>query len=196
MKRPNLKMYDTFFRDFFRKDRLLILFLSGILLLIIAIPVNPKQEKEQEQNTEEGGIDSSDHTSMERYTKYLETQLEEILSLTEHAGEIRVMITLKDGGEKVVEKDRESNSEMVEEADSEGGTRTSNSNSVKEVSVYNREDIENGTPYITKEKSPEVSGVLVISQGGDNAVVVQNITEAIQALFDIDTHKIKVIKGN
>lgn len=105
------------------------------------------------------------------------------------------MVTLEDGGERVVEKDAESTSESVEEEDSEGGARTSNKSSVKEVSIY-ANGSGDGSPYVTKEKSPEVSGVLVIAQGGDDAVVVRNITEAIQALFDIDTHKIKVIKGN
>ncbi len=181
---------------FLKKDNLLILLLGGILLLVIAIPVNDKEKKVEE---EEAGINRSMITEgnemIERYTQYLESQLEEILSLTENAGKIRVMITLEDGGEKVIEKDTESTSESVDEEDSAGGSRTSNSSSVKEVTIYDNNS-ENGNPYISKEKSPVVSGVLVIAQGGDNAVVVRNITEAIQALFDIDTHKIKVIKGN
>jgi stage III sporulation protein AG len=41
-----------------------------------------------------------------------------------------------------------------------------------------------------------VEGVVVIAEGGGNAVVIKNITEAIQALFDVDTHKIKVMKRN
>ncbi|MGO5052197.1 hypothetical protein ACTQ6A_06710 [Lachnospiraceae bacterium LCP25S3_G4] len=40
----------------------------------------------------------------------------------------------------------------------------------------------------------KVSGIVVVTQNGDNAVVKQNITEAIQALFDVDTHKIKIMK--
>lgn len=42
--------------------------------------------------------------------------------------------------------------------------------------------------------TPEIEGVLVIAQGGENAVVVQNITEAIQALFGVEAHKIKIMK--
>lgn len=40
----------------------------------------------------------------------------------------------------------------------------------------------------------KVSGIVVVTQNGDNAVVKQNITEAIQALFDVDTHKIKIME--
>lgn len=179
-------------KDFFRKDRLLILLLSGILLLVIAVPVGPEEEAGMVENDYEAG---NENIRTENYTQYLEAHLEEILELIENAGAVRVMVTLEDDGEKIVEKDTESQSESVEEADSEGGTRSSSNHSVKEVSIYQGEE-QNGSPYITKEMSPVVAGVVVVAQGGDNAVVVRNITEAVQALFDIDTHKIKVIKGN
>ena len=42
--------------------------------------------------------------------------------------------------------------------------------------------------------TPEIEGVLVIAEGGENAVVIQNITEAIQALFGVEAHKIKIMK--
>lgn len=192
---------EKFSKEWLRKDRLLILLLCGILLLVITIPIGPSNEAETDSNSEGRTIlaelqNTGENVSAESYVGYMETKLEEILSLTENAGEVRVMITLEDGGEKVVEKDTESTSETIEEEDSEGGARTSNSSSVKEVSIYEGENGDSGNPYITKEKSPVVAGVLVIAQGGDNAVVVRNITEAVQALFDIDTHKIKVIKGN
>ena len=44
---------------------------------------------------------------------------------------------------------------------------------------------------MSKKLSPEVEGVIVIADGGDNAVVVQNITGAIQALYGVEAHKIK-----
>ena len=49
---------------------------------------------------------------------------------------------------------------------------------------------------MTKELTPEVAGVIVIAEGGDDPVAVENIIEAVQALFEIYTHKIKVMKRN
>lgn len=49
---------------------------------------------------------------------------------------------------------------------------------------------------ITYQEDDSVEGVVVVAEGGDNAVVVRNITEVVQALFAVDSHKIKVIKGN
>lgn len=49
---------------------------------------------------------------------------------------------------------------------------------------------------ITFRESDIVEGVAIIAEGGGNAVVTRNITEVVQALFDVDSHKIKVIKAN
>lgn len=49
---------------------------------------------------------------------------------------------------------------------------------------------------ITYQEDENVEGVAIVAEGGDNAVVVRNITEVVQALFNVDSHKIKVIKGN
>ena len=54
----------------------------------------------------------------------------------------------------------------------------------------------NVTVMITFQEDETVEGVAIVAEGGGNAVVVQNITEVVKALFDVETHKIKVIKGN
>ena len=50
--------------------------------------------------------------------------------------------------------------------------------------------------YTAQNIYPEVEGVFVVSQGGDNSSVKLAITAAIQALFGIDVHKIKIVKMN
>ena len=107
----------------------------------------------------------------------------------EGVGNVKVMITLASSSEKVVEKDQEMTSE-VQEGES-GGKNTSSS----ETAVYANGNGEE-TPYVKQELSPRIEGVLVIADGGDNAIVIENITEAVQALFGVDTHKIKVMKHN
>ena len=49
---------------------------------------------------------------------------------------------------------------------------------------------------VTYQKDDNVEGVVVVAEGGNNAVVIRNVTEVVQALFHVDSHKIKVIKGN
>ena len=45
------------------------------------------------------------------------------------------------------------------------------------------------------ERMPRVEGIVVVAEGGNHSVVVKNITEAVSALFDVDVHKIKIVKG-
>lgn len=40
----------------------------------------------------------------------------------------------------------------------------------------------------------KVTGVLISAEGGDNFVTVSKIQEAVMALFQIEAHKIKVMK--
>ena len=48
---------------------------------------------------------------------------------------------------------------------------------------------------ITRNRDETVQGIAVAAQKGDSPIVANEITEVIKALFQIETHKIKVIKG-
>ena len=169
-----------------KKDQLLIVFLVGILLLVISIPAGTKKDsntgtKKTLANSSKSSVGT---TKQSEYTAYMEERLERILSQIDGAGQ-------------VLEKDRKSNEENVSEQDSQGGSRTTSSHDTQETTVYNSGSSTSGVqePYVSKELSPQAQGVIVIAPGGDDAVVVKNITEAVQALFEIDTHKIRIMKG-
>ena len=182
-----------------KKDRLFIAFLTGVLMLVIAIPseTGQKREENSQKNAESFRVDSTKTMSQSDYTAYMEERLETILSQIEGAGKVQVMITWKTNGEKIIEKDRQNREEHVSEKDNQGGNRTTSTRDTQETTVYdsgNRNSSEQ-EPYVSKELSPKAEGVIVIAPGGDDAVVVKNITEAVQALFEIDTHKIRIMKG-
>lgn len=181
-----------------KKDRLVILILTGVLLMIIAIPV-PGGENDGTE-TKQRKTEAGEETVLadeDEYVSWLEEKLADTLSRAEGVGQVEVMITLCSSAEKIVEKDVESESEDLREEDSQGGNRITQSTISSEVTVYGTgEEGADGDPYITKEISPVIEGVVVIAEGGDNSIAVQNITEAVKALFDIDTHKIKIMKGN
>lgn len=184
-----------------RKDRLLIMFLTGILFLVIAVPFPDKTDKENgtvysHKRSGSSTENSSEDGNTEAYAEYLERKLATALSEVQGVGETEVMITMASSSEKILGADSESESESVKESDSQGGSRSTIQNRSSQTAIYDGEDGSQGTPYVTKELTPEVSGVIVIAEGGDDPVVVQNIIEAVQALFEIDTHKIKVMKRN
>ncbi len=173
-----------------RKSQLLILLLVGILLMVIVLPVPDGGEGSEEENnqTDVKITDAGD------YEVYLEEKTARTLQYVEGVGKAEVMITLKSSSQKVIEKDQQSSSQTTEEEDSEGGTRTLNDISSDKTSIYEQNSDGSQSPYVSKELTPEIEGVVVIADGGDNAVVVQNITEAVQALFGVEAHKIKIMK--
>lgn len=186
-------------KGLFRKDRLLIMLLSGILLLVLTFPASGSKTDTEEtadsrsQATNPVSIQTND---TEEYAAYMERRLGEVLSQVSGVGKTKVMVTLRSTAEKVVEKDEEITQESTAEKDSQGGTRSVSNSSSSGTTVYSSPEGNSGEqqPYITKEMCPAVEGVVVIAQGGDDPVTVQNITEAVQALFNVDTHKIKVMK--
>ena len=175
------------------KNQLLIGGLAGILLLVIAIPIEKKPEagEEREQVVEQQSADEDNGD----YAKRMERRLEKILENMVGVGKVEVMITLKDEGEKQVEKDRNKNSQDTKEQDG-AMTRSSTDQQSQEETVYFSGSENEGEPFVKKEVTPCVEGVLVVAEGGGNAQVAKNISDAVLALFPVEVHKIKVVKMN
>ena len=179
-----------------KKNQLLLILLSGILLLVIVFPV-PEQRESSSAAQQAGDAETSLSSEIRDngdYERYLEEKTSRILEDVEGVGEVTVMITLKSDGQKIIEKDQSSSSQSTDEEDSSGGTRSVEDQSSDKTSIYEQTADGSSTPYVSKELAPDVEGVVVIADGGDNAVVAQNITEAVQALFGVEAHKIKIMK--
>ena len=151
-----------------KKENLGVLLLVGLLLLVIALPTRQENENTiTEENTQE-----TDQGLQEQdWQTKMEERLVEVLEQVQGVGKAEVFLTCEGTQEKVVEKDE---TETVYERDSRG----------------------NQTPYVSAEIYPQVTGVLVVAQGGDDPVVIQNIQEAVHVLFQVEAHKIKVMKMN
>ena len=189
-------------KDFFQKkgwkkwdkSQWSILILTGILLMVIAVPSGAKKE-EKDLPAEEDTESRKDAAEKEDYVQNLELRLKDALSKIDGAGNVEVMITLEDSGESVVEKDTVNETSDLNETDTSGGNRTERSAQTTRSSVYKEENSEK-TPFVGKEMTPKVAGVLVVAQGGEDTAVKQNISEAVMALFQIDVNRIKVVKMN
>lgn len=194
-------------QKWFRKDNLLIIILTGILLVIIALPTRqdtaqgggtgasdgqpPQQEASREQDIPREASEETD--ADEAYMVYLEERLTEALSRVENVGEVRVMITLKASRELVVEKEQPVSRSSTEESDSLGGSRTVSEVDSDENTVYRTEG-GLSEPYVVKTLPPQIEGVLVVAEGAGSGTVSRNIVEIVQALFDIEAHKVKVVR--
>lgn len=168
----------------------LILVLAGILILIIALPTDTKEKKQAEEAKENI---SQENNTMEASKDEIERKLEDILEKIDGAGDVKVMITYQDSGTQVVEKDKNTSENSLEESDSTGGVRSTKEQQLQESTVYEDADAGN-TPFVSKELLPKVEGILIVASGGDNQKVKQNISEAVLALFQVEAHRIKIVK--
>ncbi len=174
-----------------KKEQIIVVFIIGLLLMVIALPEKKsKGTTDSAQSRTEGRTEDetvSGTTEDEEYGEYLERRLEECLSQMEGAGKVQVFVTLKSSTEKIVAKDRTSSKTLSGDEETETDSETG------EETVY--QDVEAGSvPYVVKEVSPAVKGVLVVAQGGDDPVVKQKISDAVMALFSIESHKITVVR--
>ena len=62
--------------------------------------------------------------------------------------------------------------------------------------MFERDSQGREIPFVTEETAPQVEGVVIAAQGGDNLTVAENLTEAAEVLFGLEVHKIKVMKLN
>lgn len=183
--------------------RLVMLLLAGILLILLTFPSIFSSKKTKDEPTKDI-INSSTENDMNTtscstntYIEEMENKLCGILRKVTGIGEVEVMITLKNSKEQVPLKDRPYTQEGLNELDGEGGNRTNSKVQRDESTILVTNDDGNEVPYIISEIEPEVEGVLVVAEGGDDVEIILDIMETVEVLFDVPAHKVKVMKlGN
>ena len=177
--------------------RLAIIMLCGVALLVLTLMGDDGQDdlmslhepSPTATKKSEDGEDKLD-VKMDDYIENMEEKMEKQLAKVEGVGNVEVMITLKSSAERHVLKDETQTAEKIDETDSSGGSRNNESSSKSDESVM----VEGEKPYTIKETAPYIQGVVVVAEGGNDARIKQEIIDAVQVLFDVEVHKIKVMK--
>ena len=110
------------------------------------------------------------------YQQNLEAQLESLISNLDGAGKVKVMVTLSGSESEVLAK----NTESIEE---NGVIKT-----IETIITVS------GKPYVTKTENPDINGVIIICEGGDDLTVKMNITEIITTALNVSADKIRILK--
>lgn len=156
--------------------RLMLVIVCGVLLLFLSYPGHEAEPDIQSANST--SVRTAETVTLEDYKRAREEELEQLLQKVEGVGQVETMITLKASNEKVMLKDSVNKGEANEE---------------KTVLVENSD--RDSSPYIVQEREPEIEGVVIVCQGGYDSVIKREITDAVSALFSIESHKIKIMKS-
>jgi stage III sporulation protein AG len=177
-----------FFGDHDEKSifKIISIFLCGLILLIISrvninnkiCNGNTKQEKIINNNTEDN------------YERNLEIRLENLLSQVNGVGNVKVMITLSNSKEMIIAQDSNQSETNSHNTDKDG--------TIKEIQDSKKElkkiILDGKKPVVLKEIEPKIEGVIIIAQGGNNAEIKSNLIKAVQAILNVQAHKIQVLK--
>lgn len=181
---------------------LLLICIAGIVLIVVSVPdvlsfskkENKVKQNQVGQELNQTSVSLGSKTNETDYVAELENRLKNMLKKVEGIGEVEVMITIESSKEKVILKDSPYTQDSSNEADGQGGSRITNGLSKEEETVLVQSEEGGAVPYIIKEIEPKIAGVVVIAQGGGNTKVINEINSAIEALFGVPIHKIKVMK--
>lgn len=194
------------FHKWFTKDNLIVLVLVGVLLFVISIPTKKSGENSEDTKVLSASEESivrgrsadavadaeTQESALEEYAAKQEAKLEALLMSMEGVGKVEIMLTFTSSEELVVEKDSPIVRSNTVEKDSEGGSRTITQYEAGDSTVYSSSSGDS-TPYVVKTLNPRVEGVLVVAQGAFDKEVSRNIAEAVQALFGVEAHRVKVV---
>ena len=161
-------------RNLFSKKKgltnLFIILLAGILLLTLGGGFGSKKEVPSKASTSAQQISAED----------LERKLEQTLTQIKGVGRVKVMITLEDNGSHELATDMQ---------DTKRG---------EESNLEQKTVIVGGSggsaPYVVREKSANVKGVIIVAEGGGDPSVCETIKKAVAAVLTVMPHRIEVAK--
>lgn len=186
------------FKSWKARDKWLFLLTMGVILCILAFPADRLSRRAAapaaaETEETEGALRAAAAADGgDSYEAGLERRVREILKTVDGVGEVDVMIIVKSSAEKVLHVDRSGSYSLTEETDSNGGTRRLEAEEQEDNTVMTGDN--KGTPIIEKEIKPELSGIIISAAGGGSPAVRAEISAAMEALFDLPAHKIRVLK--
>ena len=177
------KLWETQ-KEFFAAKRgrglLLLLGIAGILLIFLSELIPGQEQKAAVSATED----------LEVYVEKLEGRLLETVTLVEGVGEVKIMLTLESGVETVY---------ASTEKNTQSSTGTTSGSDVSNQSSYENEVVlvDDGSgrqALVQTALEPEIKGVAVVCQGGDDIAVIKRVTDVVSVVLGIPTSRICVTK--
>jgi stage III sporulation protein AG len=174
-------------------ENLVIFLILGVIIIIVASSFfSGDNNKDRNINTQAGVALLSTRETNEILK--LEERLEQILQEIEGVGYVKVMLTGVSDGEAVYAYNRiEQGNRQEQLRDTEIQSKTYETRTESELVFMDGSSGER-IPVEIKRINPEITGAVIVADGGGNSTVRSNIINAVEALLDIPKHRIQVLK--
>ena len=169
---------------------IVILGLIGILLIFISTYIKPSSYGSRAETEESEELTADE---LEKYRSALSEELGNMLASMNGVGRTKVMITIGGTARNVYATDTDVNGRETsrKSGDDENGDRQSNE---KKTCIVIRQRDGSEKALSVGQLMPEIKGVLVECDGGDDEDVRKRVTDAVKAALDIGDRHICVTK--
>ena len=152
--------------------------LAGILLIMFSELFFSNDNKQKENSIKSKNISGN----YENYAHDMENQLKRILEKIDGVGKVDVMVTVV-GTEEYIYAEEEKIKTGENDSSEEKQYVIIGSNGDKQA-------------LLKKIVSPEISGVVIICEGGDSNIIKERVYNTISAVLNISSQKIYVTKSS
>lgn len=175
--------------------RTILVIAAGAVLILCSLPQSG-QTGSSIPGTGSTVPETEAETDAADYERSLEERLQTILEQLNGVRSVSVMITIAEGEKRIPDKNTSVQTEIQTETQAGGAALSRSTEKKEESTVFTEQKDGSRTPYIVQEIPPKIQGVLVAveADGGLSAVLNGQISDAVQALFQIEAHKIRVLE--
>jgi stage III sporulation protein AG len=134
----------------------------------------------------------SSPNTIDEYEGYYEDQLENILNSMAGISNVKVLVTLSTGPEKVYEVNKQTTNQQTTEQDSNGGTRTTSNQTTNESLATINQGSGGNTPILITQRGPTFKAILVVANGVDHPAAQERVINAVSTVLDVPSYKVSV----
>lgn len=166
------------------KKLIIVLCIVGIGLIFISTFIGGRSGSESKSKKASQNKDS--YTDLSEYKDSIQDELSKIISKIDGVGKAEVFLTLDNSSENVY---------AVNQKQSTGGADSENANESIDTeffSLRNSDGSEEG--MLLKIIEPDVRGVLIVCDGGDNSVIQERVLDAVTKSLNISSARVCITK--
>lgn len=126
------------------------------------------------------------------YEDFYENSLKEVLEQIVGVGEVMVMVNLESSEEKVYQENIRTGTQITNENDKQGGTRTID-DKTREEDLVLLSDGSGEVPVLVKTLKPKIRGVVVVANGAENMQIKAWIFDVVNRALDVPAHRISIV---
>ncbi len=170
-----------------KKNRLFLIGILGIFLIFLSDFLFTNQTDNNVQNN----VPVYEQTVQQAdiYIDSVEKELVQIIGNVQGVGEVSVMITLETPGQTIYAQSEKSTSQVNYGDD---GAKDESTQYESEYTIINGEN--GDAPIVQMQTLPEIKGVAVVCEGGDDITVISRVTELVSVVMGVSTNRIFVTK--